>query len=281
VINFGSLIKRIILRYEEVAWWGLGLGLLIALPFVPDNAAVIGRDWITIYRPAVISERYLSEGLIANPSYILFLFKAIALLPPVVGYQAIILISVLSFRLISQLSGINKWLIFPSFPSLWMLVYGQIDALTALGVALGWWAIRNKRPYWQGMATLLLFIKPHVGGLLAIYYLVWQRDRRAFVISGSVFAASMLWFGFEWPIDYVNSLIRETINGANSSGFNSLANAFNNIGLFPIGLTFFIFLFLPAPREKRILAVISASLLASPYAGNYSMLATMAVQLPL
>ncbi|MGW8319541.1 MAG: glycosyltransferase family 87 protein, partial [Candidatus Promineifilaceae bacterium] len=250
------------------------------LVVIADQSEVIIRDWRENYRPAVISGDYLGYRNIYNPSYVVLLLGPLALLPLKAGFALLGLMSVVCFRLAAYFSRVSKWLIFPSFPALWVLVYGQLDALVALGVALGWWAIRNKRPYWQGAATLLLVLKPHVGGLLALVYLLWQRDRRALVVSGVFVLATLPFFGL-WPIQWLKVLFVEANLSTGGAGQNTAVNEWNNIGLYPYGLLLLPLLLVPYAREQKIPAVISASLLASPYAGAYTLMAVMGVPLPL
>lgn len=277
--NLFSAIKRFIGRYEEVIWWGAAFGMVIGLLVIADTTAVIMRDWREYYRPATLSGDYLGYRNTANPTFIVLFFAPLAVLPLKVGFLILNIVSVIAFRVTAKLSNINKWLIFPSFPALWMVVYGQIDALVALGVALGWWAIRNKRPYWQGLATILLVLKPHVTGLLAITYLLWQRDRRAFVVSISFFLVTLLIFGL-WPVEWLTTLFSETNLAVGGQGQNTIVNEWNNIGLYPWGLLLLPLLLVPYTREKKIPAIISASLLASPYSGAYTLMAVMGVSLP-
>ena len=271
---------RLLRRYEEVLWWGLAFGVLLGLVAVADQTEVIIRDWREYYRPAALSGDYLNFRNNANPPYIILLFQPLAALSLNTGFAILGILSLLGFRLVSHLSGVNKWLIFPSFPALWMLVYGQIDALVLLGVALGWWAIRNKRPYWQGAATLLLILKPHVGGLLALIYLAWQRDRRAVAVSGFFILATLPFLGL-WPLRWAEVLLSESDLAAAGAGKSSFFNEWNNISLYPYSLLLLPLLLVPYSRAQKIPAIVSACLLASPYAGAYSLLSVMAVPLPL
>jgi len=275
-----TTVKRLARRYEEVIWWGAAVGVVIGLFVIADTTEVIMRDWREYYRPATLSGDYLGYRNTANPTFVVLLFAPLAALPIKVGFLILNLITVITFRLTARLSNINKWLIFPSFPALWMVVYGQIDALVALGVALGWWAIKNKRPYWQGLATILLILKPHVTGLLAICYLFWQKDRRAFVVSISFLLVTLVIFGL-WPIKWLTTLFSETGLAVGGQGQNTSVNEWNNIGLYPWGLLLLPLLLVPYAREKKIPALISASLLASPYAGAYTLMAVMGVSLPM
>ncbi len=277
-----SPIVNYLRNFEEVVWWALAIGAAVGLVFVVDDPAnIIGRDWQTIYRPATLSDDFIHYATVANPPYILFVFYPFALLTPLIGYFGIMVLTILSFRLTAYLSSFNKWLIFPSFPALWMLVYGQIDGWVMLGVAIGAWAIQSKKPYYQGVATLLLFLKPHVGAVLALIYLIWQWNWRSFVVSISVCLLSLIFFGVKWPIEWVTRLLFETSLASQAQGFSGDANSFNNVGLFPYGLMAWLLLLIPYPKEEKIAAIVAASILSSPYAGGYSLLSTMGVSLPI
>ncbi|RME58104.1 DUF2029 domain-containing protein [Candidatus Parcubacteria bacterium] len=269
-----------ILRVEEGVWWALALGTGIGLMLIYGQVDIVGRDWRVMYRPATLADDFLVFPGVANPLYIKFLFYPLAVLPTLAGYAGILALNVVSYRMIAYFSGINKWLIFPSFPALWMLVYGQIDGLVALGVALGAWALREKKPYIQGIAILLLMLKPHVGGVLALVFFVWQKDWRALVISGMVIGLSLWVGGPNWPIAWVRRLLAEAAQASRHEGFAGVENSFNNIGLFPYGLLFWIFVLWRYPYEEKIAPIVASSILSMPYAGNYSLLSVMAGALP-
>ncbi|MCB0193484.1 MAG: DUF2029 domain-containing protein [Anaerolineae bacterium] len=276
-----SAIVNYLIKFEEVVWWALAIGIVIGLSLIIDQADIIGRDWQTLYRPATLSDDFIHYEMVANPPYIMFIFYPLALFTPLVGYVGLMIVSVICFRLTAHLSSFNKWLIFPSFPAFWMLVYGQIDGLVTLGVAIGAWSIRRNKPYFQGVATLLLCLKPHIGAILALVYLLWQWNWRAFVVSISVCLLSLYFFGVGWPIEWLNRLFFETNLASQEQGFSRDANSFNNIGLFPYGLLAWLLVLIPYPKSEKIPAIVSASILSSPYAGGYSLLSTMGVPLPL
>jgi hypothetical protein len=209
----------------------------------------------------------------------LFLFKPLALLPVDTGNFILLAITVISFRVVAYLANVNKWLILISFPSWWILWQTQIDGLVMLGVAIGWWAIRRQKPIWQGLATLLLCLKPQVGGILAIVYLIQQRHWKAFIISTLVSLASFLIFGF-WLITWTERILFE---GSAAQAGNNFAQTITNIGLFPVGILFWVPLVLFRhwyTQEEYIPAIIAATMLSSPYAASYSLITTMAVPLP-
>lgn len=259
--------------FTEAVWWGVAIG---AVGFSLLHG---GQDWTTIYLPAT-EAGFTTAPKVGNPTYILLLFQPLSYLPPNVGGAIIVALSIISIWLTARLTNVNRWLILISYPSLWMIKMAQIDALVMLGVALGWWAIEHKKPYWQGVATLLLCLKPQIGGFLALIYLWWQRDYRAFVISGSVGLFSLLLYG-PWIGLWFNKLLFAGELASQSEG--DFISTGNSIGLFPYGLLFlaipFIFSNIYSSQEQ-ITAIITASMLAAPYAAYYSILSTMAFPLP-
>lgn len=114
-----------------------------------------------------------------------------------------------------------------------LLIRGQIDALVLLGVALGWFAIRNKRPLMVSMALWLMSTKPQ-NVLLIIALFLWAIRRwptqdwiKVLSLPVLSFVASSLVIGFDWPVRYWSSLrvhppytyVRTTIwRGASQSG---------------------------------------------------------------
>lgn len=263
----GALIK-----WEMPIWWGLVIGAFVY------SIIFGGKDWETIYRPAALGD-YAGHPLVGNPLYLLFFFWPLARFLPVnVGGAIIVLFTLLVIHCISQLTGVNRWLITFSYPALWMIKMAQIDAFILLGVVIGWWSIEHDKPYWQGVATLLLLLKPQIGAPISVVFLVWQHNWRAFVISSLVFMASLAVFGF-WPLPWFEKLLTLS-QGATTGGDFAITG--NSISLFPYGAFFFLLILLPFySRKERTAAIIAATMLSVPYAAYYSILAAMAFPLPL
>jgi hypothetical protein len=91
---------------------------------------------------------------------------------------------------------------------------------------------------------------------------------------------SLVVFGL-WPIQWTRHVIYEAAVPAGDARFVNEINEWNNIGTFPYGLLLWPLILLPYARIKKVPAIISASILSSPYAGAYSMLSAMSMPLPL
>lgn len=264
-------LRSFLTKWEAPIWWGIVVGAFIY------STIYGGLDWVN-YRSATLGD-YTTHPYVGNPTYIVFLFWPLAYwLPANVGAAVVVLLNLLSINWVSKITGVNRWLIIFSYPALWIIKMAQTDGLILLGVCIGWWAIKHNKPYWQGVATLLLFLKPQTGIPIALVYLIWQRNWRSLVISTSVIVASFAVFGF-WPIPWLDKLFSFS-RGITTGG--NFATTGNSIDLFPYGLLFFLVPLLPFyTRKERITAIIAASMLSVPYAGYYSIIAAMAFSLPI
>lgn len=92
-----------------------------------------------------------------------------------------------------------------------LLIRGQVDGFSLLGVALGWWAIRQHRPWALSLAFWLMAIKPINILLTALLYLIairrWsRRDQiKALALPGLSLLISFLFLGADWPLRYVEN----------------------------------------------------------------------------
>jgi hypothetical protein len=87
-------------------------------------------------------------------------------------------------------------------PTVALLALGQLDAWVLLGVLLGRWAVDNGRWAGLGLALPLVLIKPQVGSLVALLWVVtipgplrW----RALALAGVVWFATCLTIRVWWP----------------------------------------------------------------------------------
>ena len=242
------------------AWFATAFGYVISYQLL----AVGGYEW------ALFQEAAFQGGLaarVANPPYIFALLYPLLLLPLRMGVFISSLIGITAVYTTHRLTGINKWLLLFSFPVLQNLFSAQLDPLSMLGVALGWWAIREKRPYHLGISLVLLGIKPHVTGALAVVYLIWGWQPAVLVAPVLVMLYSFALYGF-WLPGWFESIVGQ------SSGTTPFFDG--GVGLYPYGLL----LWLPILLGRRLYsqlqlanAVIAATILSMPYVGPYSVMA--------
>jgi hypothetical protein len=261
------LYNSIELRWQDAVWWGIAFGMLIGR----SATGSVGAEWHTYYRAVFKGFQNVPE--VANPAYTAVLLSPLTLFPVELGADLFTLVNIVAVALACKFVAGNRWGALLSFPFGWLVWYGQIDGLVALGVGLGYRAVQEKRPYRVGIACLLLGIKPQVGGVLAVYYLWRIKDIRSFFYPVVVIAASFFLFGF-WPKDY---LLRFTMS-SNPSFFVSQVS---NIGLFPWGLlSWAVFLFGPYSLKRRVILILGATMLSSPYTAYYSTLSLIIFFLP-
>lgn len=253
-----------------MVWWGLALGLAAGC-FLNS---ISGFDWVHFYYPR---GRDFAPEIVVNPLWVYLVIAPIALLPMKEAFAVFSLLNVVLLWLISRLSGAPRFLLLFSFPALWVLWFGQLDNFVALGVALGWWAVERRKGAWLGPALLLLLVKPHIGGPLALAYLAWSRDWRAVATAGGIFLLSLVIWRPDWPWLWVQDLLRVANPPA---GVPPTADQETNITLYPYGLLAWPLVFLPMPRLKRAMAILSATFLSIPYAPTYSLIALLALPGP-
>jgi hypothetical protein len=161
-----------------------------------------------------------------------------------------------------------------------IVTFGQLDGLVGLGAVLGFVALRKAQGRLLGLAILLLCLKPQVGGVLALVYLIqmyqtksWQPVLVALGVVSGVVIFSFVVFGF-----WLNDWLRKIFQAGASDGIE-FVNVSSDIGLYPYGLAILIIVLWLARRN--IPALIAATLLAAPYAGYYSIVAALVFPLPL
>lgn len=92
-----------------------------------------------------------------------------------------------------------------------VLIRVQVDGFVPFGVALGWWAIHQRRPWLLSLAFWLMAIKPINVVLVAAIYLVairhWSRSEQARVLAlpGFSLLVSFVVLGADWPLRYIEA----------------------------------------------------------------------------
>ncbi|VAW41697.1 hypothetical protein MNBD_CHLOROFLEXI01-3275 [hydrothermal vent metagenome] len=244
-------------KLQTTAWFATAIGYVLGYQYL----AVGGYEWI-LFRQAALNNGLADK--VANPPYIFSLLYPLATLSPRVGLLLYTLLAVMSLYFVYRLSGINKWLLLFSFPTVWNLFSAQLDTFSTLGVALGWWAVKEKRPFLIGVALVLLGIKPQATFGLAIVYAIWGWHWKILIAPVFVMLYSFALFGF-WPPNWVIHVLNQ------SSGENAFFNG--GLGAFPWGLLAWVPLILGRKfynQTQFATASIAATLLSSPYVGSYS-----------
>jgi hypothetical protein len=147
---------------------------------------------------------------------------------------------------------------------------GNLDGIVMLGVALGWWAVENHRPYWLSLASTLILTKPAIGLPILILYWWWQQDYRVIIVPALATVLAQFVYGWAWPIRWIQTLFH---------GMELVARSMT-ISWFPYGLLAFLIILLPLPRWDRVIAMLSATFLGSPFAGLYSLVTLLAWPIP-
>jgi len=185
----------------------LTAAILLQLPGVRFASS----DLALFFRPA--SRAWLSgnnpydvHGFV-NPPWTLPLMLPFSLGPPRLGYVLLFLSScavlagtVRAFR--GDLWALLGVLI--SAPTVSLLVLGQIDTWVLVGVLLGRWSVRQNHGIGLGVALALVLVKPQVGGLVALVWILTQPislTGRALITLIAIWFASCLAAGVWWPFD--------------------------------------------------------------------------------
>jgi hypothetical protein len=223
-------------------------------------------DWITAFRPAIremaaLRTPYSVDGYF-NPAWALILLAPFAALPEPFGRAALLLASIAGFVLVGIKAKARPFVIgafMVSPPVLQCLLNGNIDWLPLLGFFM---------PPTVGLFFVLL--KPQVGIVIAVFWLVeaWRKGGivevgRVFLPVSMAFAFTFLLFGF-WPI-----------------AATPVVNATWNASLWPYLVPLGLVLIVAAIRGREARFAMAASPCLSPYVALQSWSAVLVAILPL
>ncbi|MFQ6101597.1 MAG: glycosyltransferase 87 family protein [Anaerolineae bacterium] len=247
--------------------WVLGIVLaLVAFMFVwPET----GVDVLVTYGPAGRGE-YIEGLLPRNPRFSLWLFWLFARLPWKWDYLALMLASIPVLAAAVRWGGGDYRKAFLSFPFVWLLAYGQIDAFVAAGIALAWWALRHEWFWVMGIGlSFASMLKPQMGIFAALCLWCWSPNKwKPLVIPAVLVALSLLQWGWDWPIKWVRATLEQVAtleaDWANASPASWLGWWAWLIWL-PVLLT-------PMDRLARLRCVMAATALSLPYFPAYQLL---------
>lgn len=215
------------------------------------------------------------------PGWVYLITDPLSSLPFELAYALWVMITVGVVLVWARVRGISSAWALLSFPLVWLVYIGQIEAFCIGGFLLAAWAVRGrKHPAWLALAALLLLSKLGVGWLPALYlfYAAWQRGPAEWGRMVAAFGA-MVAFSIFAVGDWISPWISTLVLGAD--GF--AAGAWRDGSLWPWGLGFALAALLPFRRispTQRLTLLAAASPLAFPYLRTYHLVLSLLLALP-
>ena len=189
------------------------VALFIAVLRLVTAYIPLATDWEVYFAPTArgwIEGRQILPGeanwdgnaTFWNPPWLLWLILPLATWPIWLGW-GLMVVATLVVMIWATRGYEKRWLVFTSPLIIGFIVDGQVELFPMLGIALGWLA--KDRPYLLGVALVLMAAKPQACFLVAIWLLLYHRQRaRALLIPVAVFCISMVVHGWDWPIRWLN-----------------------------------------------------------------------------
>lgn len=237
-----------------------------------------GLDFFGAYRCLVLDTGdYTSRCAVFGAAWLRPILTPFALLPGRWGYLAFnaasLLMLVYSAAVLQQRP---TWRVIPLLLSaqvMWILWWGQIDAVAVLGLALA--LLAGNRQSWALMALglALVLTKPHLA-LVPGVFLWWQLGRgrwKCVLALAGLVAVSLVVWG-PWPLWIVQGM-------AQKAGDRTFGSWNASIGWLALPLLVPAAL-VPLDRPKRLLALTATGLLISPYLPYYSTVILLCFTLP-
>lgn len=228
----------------------IGLLLLAGLFIYPA-----GDDFFNHFGP-------MARGCVTcgyNPYFTSWFLYPLSWLPWKANYLVWIALTLAAFTIAARYFATDPIRVILSFPMMWALWLGQIDALPLAGLVLGDYAVRQRRPLILGLALVLMATKPQLTLAVVVLYLLYTTSwLKALLIPAIVASLSFLVWGLDWPLQWL----------AHRPEFNYtpwLAS------LWPWGLVTFIpAVLIPSELSQRRRMLLYASAIGLPFFGSYS-----------
>jgi hypothetical protein len=245
----------------------------------------LATDWEVYFAPTArgwIEDRQILPGEINwdgnatfwNPPWLLWLILPLAVWPAWFGW-GIVVVATLMVMIWATRDYEHRWLVFTSPLIIGFIVDGQVEIFPMLGIALGWLA--QDRPYLLGIALVLMAAKPQACFLVAIWLLLYHRQRfKALLIPAAVFFGSMLVHGWDWPLRWLSGRTLLTARPIfhDSSPWRSVGYWMVPVALGLVSWT------LRLPRTRLHLgAVVAANALITPYMSSHSLVQVLTFSL--
>jgi hypothetical protein len=211
---------------------------------------------------------FLTDTLRTVPPTVHLLLKPIAIFDWPYSYALLILLIALSVWWVKQHFFGRWWLALFSAPVIWEIWSGQIEWMIAVGIVLAFLVLENRaRPYWLGLAWVLMISKPWIGifPLFVLTLMIFKEFSWKPLVQASAVAIGLVFLTFLYNPDwYLTGAIWSPITLAN---FHT--NMQTNGALFPWGII--AWLLVPGARSRTevVNRVMAAGLLSMPYLHLY------------
>jgi hypothetical protein len=211
---------------------------------------------------------FLTDNLRTVPPTVHLLLKPISIFDWPYSYALLILLTALSVRWVTLYLGGRWWLALFSGPVIWEIWSGQIEWMIAVGIVLAFLVLEKRiRPYWLGLAWVLMISKPWIGifPLFVLTGMIFHQLRWKPLIQASAVAAGLVFLTFLYKPDWY-------LSGAVWAPFTLAklhTNMESNGALFPWGAI--AWLLVPGARDRTAFLnrVMAAGLLSMPYLHLY------------
>ena len=186
-----------------------------------------GSDFLFYYYP--LAEKWLdgnrdiynpNVSALFYPPWSLFVIVPLGLLPIRLAHGFQLSLSfvaiIISIRLLKDSKTFPKYFYILSLINLHSLdlyIRGQLDAIVLFGIALGYWAIQNRKPVWLSLGFCLMVMKPPLNVILVlVLFLIairyWSKKELfiTFLAPVVMVIISSLAIGIDWPIKYIKNM---------------------------------------------------------------------------
>jgi hypothetical protein len=202
--------------------------------------------------------------------WLLPFYRLFTLLPDSWGYIVWTLIFLLGIFIAARIFGGSAPLAMLTYQMIYGVFFGQITGLLIGALALAWWALAHRRWHLAGFFFLIAATKFQLGMMFGLFLLLFAdiswRDRVKVLIVPTVIALISL---VVYPLWFLDIMERMRYNPVNDLG--SLA-PWRWIG--PLALVVWIPpIVLKLPIQKRLIALVCASILGVPYFQQADLLA--------
>jgi hypothetical protein len=202
-----------------------------------------------------------------NPGHSYWLFYPLQFIPEQVLYPLWVLLSGVGIFWAAKQLKVEPLFVFATFPFIGQVWLGQVDVLIIVGLTL---ALLSPNAFVRGFGLLLTSIKPQVVGPAVLLLLLREEEPlKTLVIPAVVFVISVLVWGIQWPLDWLNHILTETFPHPWAQGV-----------IFPIGLLAFPAVFLFKDKREQLTVILIATMLGIPHVSVYSHLIFLVLLAP-